>query len=82
MNPDDIRIENLNEYQVEMLDHMWSLDSQEEFLGWYELLDKEDKAQADLLVRMIIIETLEKEAEKLKDPYKEANAVLSKFRLN
>ena len=82
MNPDDIRIENLNQYQVEMLDHMWSLDSQEEFFSWYNYLDKEDQEQADLLVRMIIIETLEKEAEKLKDPYKEANEVLSKFRLN
>ena len=82
MNPDEIRIENLNEYQVQMLDHMWSLDTEEEFFEWYNLLDDADKHDADLLVRMVVIESLEKEAEQRKDPYAEANAVLSKFRLN
>lgn len=82
MNPDDIRIEKLTDYQVEMLDHMWSMDSEEEFNDWYNLLDAEDQAQADLLVRMIIIETTERDSLQRKDPYAEANAVLSKFRLN
>ena len=82
MNDKEINIENLTQYQVEMLDHMWSLDSQEDFFTWYNLLDKEDQAMADLLVRMIVIETVEQQAIARKDPYKEANAVLSKFRLN
>jgi hypothetical protein len=82
MNNREINIEKLTEYQVEMLDIMWSLDSQSDFESWYELLDKEDQLLADLLVRMIVIETVEQEAIACKDPYKEANAVLSKFRLN
>lgn len=82
MNNREINIEKLTEYQVEMLDIMWSLDSQAEFESWYELLDKEDQDMADLLVRMIVIETVEQEAIARKDPYKEANLVLSKFRLN
>lgn len=82
MNNREINIEKLTEYQVEMLDIMWSLDSQAEFESWYELLDKEDQDMADLLVRMIVIETVEQEATARKDPYKEANLVLSKFRLN
>jgi hypothetical protein len=82
MNDKDINIDNLTQYQVEMLDHMWSLDSQDDFFTWYNLLDREDQALADLLVRMIIIEVREQEIEKFADPYAEANAVLSKFRLN
>lgn len=82
MNNREINIEKLTEYQVEMLDIMWNLDSQAEFESWYELLDKEDQDMADLLVRMIVIETVEQEAIARKDPYKEANLVLSKFRLN
>ena len=82
MNNREINIENLTEYQVEMLDIMWSLSSQSDFESWYELLDKEDQNMADVLVRMIVIETLEQEAISGNDPYKEANLVLSKFRLN
>jgi hypothetical protein len=82
MNDKEIHIDSLTQYQVEMLDHMWSLDSQDDFFTWYNLLDKEDQALADLLIRLIVIETVEQEAIVRKDPYKEANAVLRKFRLN
>lgn len=82
MNDKEIHIDSLTQYQVEMLDHMWSLDSQDDFFDWYRLLDKEDQTLADLLIRMIVIETVEQEAIARPDPYKEANAVLSKFRLN
>jgi hypothetical protein len=82
MDNREINIEKLTEYQVEMLDHMWSLESQSEFESWYELLDKEDQIMADLLVRMIVIESVEQEVLSGNDPYKEANLVLSKFRLN
>lgn len=82
MNDKEIHIDSLTQYQVEMLDHMWSLDSQDDFFTWYNLLDKEDQDLADLLIRMIVIETVEQEAIARPDPYKEANAVLRKFRLN
>jgi hypothetical protein len=82
MNDKEINIDSLTQYQVEMLDHMWSLDSQDDFFTWYNLLDKEDQELADLLIRVIVIETIEQEAIAQQDPYKEANAVLQKFRLN
>jgi hypothetical protein len=50
-----IQIEHLTEYQVEMLDHMWSLDSLEEYEEWYDLLDEEDQQLADTLQQMIIL---------------------------
>lgn len=72
-----IQIEHLTEYQVEMLDHMWSLDSFEEYEEWYNLLDEEDQRLADSLQEMIILA----EMDQLLDDCKEANDVLKKFAL-
>lgn len=54
-----ISIENLMPYQVEMLDAMWACESEEEYLDWYYLLDQEDQQMADLLQRLVILETME-----------------------
>ena len=56
-----ITISGLTKYQVEMLDHMWSLDSEEEYLTWYNLLDEEDQKMADTLMQMIVVESLDEE---------------------
>jgi hypothetical protein len=72
-----IQIENLTEYQVEMLDHMWSLDSLEEYEDWYNLLDDGDQQLADSLQQMIILA----EMDDLMGDYKDANEVLKKFAL-
>jgi uncharacterized protein YukE len=72
-----IQIENLTEYQVEMLDHMWSLDSLEEYDEWYNLLDEEDQQLADSLQQMIILA----EMDDLMGDYKDAKEVLKKFAL-
>lgn len=72
-----IQIENLTEYQVEMLDHMWSLDSFEEYEEWYNLLDDEDQQLADNLQQMIIME----EMEPMLVNCIEAKEVLKKFAL-
>lgn len=72
-----IKIENLTEYQVEMLDHMWSLDSFEEYEEWYNLLDDEDQRLADNLQQMIIME----EMEPMLVNCIEAKEVLKKFAL-
>ena len=70
-----IQIENLTEYQVEMLDHMWSLDSVEEYEEWYNLLDDEDQRLADSLQEMIILA----EMDGLLGECVEAKEVLQKF---
>jgi len=72
-----INIENLTEYQVEMLDHMWSLDSSEEYEEWYNLLDEEDQLLADSLQQMIILA----EMDDLMGDCKDAKEVLKKFAL-
>ena len=72
-----IQIENLTEYQVEMLDHMWSLDSMEEYEEWYNLLDDEDQKLATSLQQMIILA----EMDNLMGDFKDANEVLKKFAL-
>jgi hypothetical protein len=72
-----IQIEHLTEYQVEMLDHMWSLDSVEEYEEWYNLLDDEDQKLADSLQQMIILA----EMDNLMGDFKDAKEVLKKFAL-
>ena len=72
-----IQIENLTEYQMEMLDHMWSLDSVEEYEEWYALLDEEDQQLADSLQQMIILAQMDD----LMDGCKDAKEVLKKFAL-
>lgn len=72
-----IQINNLTEYQVEMLDHMWSLDSVEEYEEWYNLLDDEDQQLADSLQQMIILA----EMDDLMGNCNDAKEVLKKFAL-
>lgn len=72
-----IQIENLTEYQVEMLDHMWSLDSLEEYEEWYDLLDEEDQLLADNLQQMIVLA----EMDNLIGDCKDAKQLLKKFAL-
>jgi hypothetical protein len=72
-----ITIENLTAYQVEMLDHMWSLDSMEEYEEWYNLLDDEDQQLADSLQQMIILA----EVDNLLEDCTDAKQLLKKFAL-
>ena len=74
-----IEINNLTPYQVEMLDHMWSLDTEEEFFEWYNLLDEEDQRLADYLQEMVILAHAEETIEETN--YKDAKQVLKKFAL-
>lgn len=70
-------INNLTVEQVEMLDMMWSLDTQEEYFEWYYTLSEADQEMADLLQRMVIISELDELA--VLGDMQEAKDVLSKF---
>ena len=74
-----IQIENLTQDQVDMLDHMWSLDSEEEYFEWYDALSVSDQKMADVLQRMILLA----EADNLVEQtgYKDAASYLKKFAL-
>jgi len=76
-----IQIHNLTPYQVEMLDHMWSLDSQEEYFQWYDLLDEGDQQMADLLMRMVILAEVDYITEVAED-LSLAKEALKKFALH
>ena len=76
-----IQIENLTPEQVEMCDLMWSFDSAEEYIEWYQLLDDQDKRQADLLQRLILIETMEEMLNEVANQYTDVRAYLKKFQL-
>ena len=71
-----IQIDNLTQAQVDMLDHMWSLDTEQDYLDWYETLDAEDQHCADVLQRLVILETLESA---VVSDCSQARAVLQRF---
>jgi hypothetical protein len=72
-----IKIDNLTEYQVEMLDHMWSLDTYEEYQEWMDLLDEEDRILAESLSQMVILAEMDEMVGMCLD----AKEVLKKFAL-
>lgn len=75
-----IQIENLTAYQCEMLDTMWELDSEDDYIEWYKLLDPEDQLLAESLQCLIIFESLEPTVQEM-DNYWLANNYLKKFQL-
>ena len=71
-----ITLTNLTQYQVNMLDKMWSIDSLEDFTQWQKSLDDEDQQLSmDLAeaVRTVM-------SDEVLD-CTQANEILSKFRL-
>ena len=75
-----IQINNLTPEQVEMLDFMWSeLETWEDYENWYSCLDEDDQKTADVLQRLIILESMEDIVEETK--YKDAKEALKKFAL-
>ena len=76
-----IEIKNLTAEQVEMLDAMWACETSEEYLDWYNLLDARDQDMADVLQRMIILETMDEMLEEVSDGYTDVRNYLKKFQL-
>ena len=78
-----MQIENLTQEQVEMLDFMWNeLDSEQEFLEWYDALDAHQQRMADVLQRLVILETIDNDMLlENNTSFAEANAVIDRFRL-
>ncbi len=76
-----IQIENLTPEQVEMCDIMWSFETAEEYVEWYDLLDDEDKRQAEVLQRIIIQGSMEEMLSEISNQYTDIRAYLKKFML-
>ena len=62
-----ITITGLTKRQKRMLNIMWDLDTEEDYFEWYNSLDAELQAEADLLQRMVIIESQEEDLGDLTD---------------
>jgi len=76
-----IQIENLTPEQVEMCDAMWSFETAEEYLEWYQLLDEQDQRQADVLQHIIIQESMEELLSEVSNQYADIRRYLKKFML-
>jgi K+/H+ antiporter YhaU regulatory subunit KhtT len=76
-----IQIENLTAEQVEMCDIMWSFESAEEYMTWYELLDEADQQQADVLQHIIIQESMEEMLSEISGQYADIRDYLKKIML-
>ena len=74
----DISITGLTADQVEMLDFMWNLDTEEDFIDWFEALDDDDQQQASVLRELVLLENMEAHMAPFKEP---AKNYLRKFRL-
>jgi hypothetical protein len=72
-----IKIENLTEKQVAMLDEMWERDSYEDYCEYLDTLSTEDRKIAESLAQMVILA----EMDELIGECNEAKDVLSKFAL-
>jgi hypothetical protein len=70
-----ITITGLTRRQKRMLNIMWDLDTEDDYFEWYNSLDTELQAEADLLQRMVILESFEEDLGECK----EAKKVLAKF---
>lgn len=72
-------IEGLTPEQCDMLDFMWNeLDTEEDYLNWYDALDEGQQRQADLLQRMVIMESIDEDMLARKS-FPEAESLLDKF---
>jgi uncharacterized protein YukE len=76
-----IQIENLTPYQVDLLDAMWACESMEEYLDWYNLLDTDDQAMADVLQHLVILESMEEMLSEVSNQYADVRMYLKKFML-
>ena len=56
-----ITISGVTKRQKRMLNIMWKLDTEDDYFEWYYSLDEELQAEADLLQRMMILESYEED---------------------
>jgi hypothetical protein len=56
-----ITISGVTKRQKRMLNIMWDLDTEEDYFEWYYSLDAELQAEADILQRMMILESFEED---------------------
>ena len=76
-----IQLENLTPEQVEMCELMWSFETLQEYFDWFECLDDDQQRQAEVLQRLIILESLEEMLFDEQAQYQDVRNYLKKFML-
>ncbi len=74
-----IEINGLTKEQCDMLDIIWGFQYKEDYLNWFDCLDQREQDMANKLLVLLALAITDQEDAGV---YPEANAVLSKFRLN
>ena len=59
MKSKPITLTNLTPHQVDLLDHMWNLESMQEVEEWQATLSASDRVMSDTLMRMVLHEVVE-----------------------
>lgn len=73
-----ITLENLTPEQVDMLNIMWDLESEQEFSNWQETLDAEESQMCETLMTLVVLEAWDRE---ITDDLGPARKLLKKFML-
>lgn len=71
-----IQIDGLKEYQVKLLDLMWSINSDEEYENFKSSLSEDMMNEVDTLEQLLILATIDDE---VTDNFDLAKEALSKF---
>jgi len=74
-----ITINGLTPHQVDMLNHMWSIDSYDDLLEWQASLSYEERQVSETLVDLLTLAELD-EVITSKEDYTEANKVINKVK--
>ena len=56
-----IELKGLTPLQVELCDKIWSMETQEEIMAWFDTLPQRMKIQAHAMIYMIMAELLDQE---------------------
>ena len=74
-----ITIDGLTPKQVDMLNHMWSIDSFEDLLEWQASLSYEDRQMSETLVDLVTLAELDSMILE-KESYDEADVIINKIK--
>lgn len=75
-----IQIENLTSHQVQLLDTMWSINSEDDLIEWKATLSNSDQLMVELLIEMVGVALVDESVE-LDSNYKLANQLILNYRL-
>ena len=56
-----IRIEGLTPLQIEVLERIWSMDSQAEVMTWFDTLPRNLRQTAHAMLMLVVIEMIDEE---------------------